>query len=164
VTGEKPMKETHLNSEAILGKLTEAVRSAHNRITGVERDILKEKTQACLEALGYDVRIKSKTSGVLVRGVKQDLSIAACIDKSGTLSIDMAGFEGGACNKELDQLTGRLSESGVVMDDLRGIHHGKKEGGVLSQEAAREITFNPLNKNNRRHLFALSRTRRMIGR
>ena len=151
-------------SDTLLNKLSDMVRSAHNRIALAEKDVIMEKTQDVLNALGYDVRVKSRRSGTLLRGMKNDLSIAADVSETGELSIDMAGFEGGACSKELDLFMGKLKDSGIMIQHPEGIFHGKKEGGVLAQEAAKEIPFNPLKKDNRRQLLAMSRQRTRIQR
>jgi len=150
--------------ETLLNHLTTAVKSAHDRISLAQKEVVLEKTRETLNTLGYDVRLKSRQSGLLLRGVKQDLSIAAEISKTGTLSLDLAGFEGGACSGELGMFVQKLEQAGIVMENAQKTHHGKKEGGILAQDAAKEIPFNPLQNNHQKRLFALSRQKLKIRR
>jgi hypothetical protein len=126
--------------------LTDAVRGAHACIATAEREVLSDAVAESLNTLDYAVRIKTKGDELLLRGTKNDLSFAARITKGAELHLDMAGFEGGACTREMDRLTGELSRRGITFGAEETVFHGKKEGGVLSQEIAQEI--NPLSSQN----------------
>jgi hypothetical protein len=104
-----------------------------------------------LKAIGYQVRVKSIGSNLLIRGKKQDLSIAAQVTQKGELHIDMAGFEGDLCTKELDRLKDELSRYGIEFELIKRKYHGKKDGGVLAQSAEKEIPFdsNALQNNTK---------------
>ncbi|MEW6418372.1 MAG: hypothetical protein AB1480_09660 [Nitrospirota bacterium] len=137
-----------VDAENLLQKLTEAVKSAHQKLEEAEREVLAEKTIESLTAIGYRVKSKPVGADLLIRGKKQDLSIAAQITQKGELHIDMAGFEGGLCRKELNRLNGELSNRGIDFEVIKRQYHGKKGGGVLAQRAEKEISveFNPLQR------------------
>lgn len=158
--------------ESLLTKMNSGVRTAHTEISKAERDVLREKTTEVLTVLGYQVKSKTKGEDILIRGKKQDLSVAAQI-KNGELSTDMAGFEGGACKGELHRLNEELARQGIVLSDIHSEYHGKRDGGVLAQEASKEIPFefNPLqeksstdSKDHIKRLMGLNRLRRRTNR
>lgn len=158
--------------ESLLTQMNSGVRTAHTEISKAERDVLREKTTEVLTVLGYQVKSKTRGEDILIRGKKQDLSVAAQI-KNGELSTDMAGFEGGACTGELHRLNEELSRQGIVLSDIHSEYHGKRDGGVLAQEAAKEVPFefNPLqeksstdSKDHIKRLMGLNRLRRRTNR
>jgi hypothetical protein len=133
-------------ADNLLQKLSKTVKTAHLKLAAAEKEVLAEKTIESLTSIGYQVKSKSIGNELLIRGKKQDLSIAAQITKNGELHIDMAGFEGGACKGELDRLNEELLKQGIGFEITDRVYHGKKEGGVLAQKIKKEITieFNPL--------------------
>lgn len=158
--------------EALLNKMNSGVRTAHSEITKAETEVLSEKMVESLTAMGYQVKSKTRGGERLIRGKKKDLSVAARIT-GGELSTDMAGFEGGACKDELKRLNEELSRKGVVFGDIHSEYHGKRDGGVLAQEASKEIPFefNPLqekassdSKEHVKRLMGLNHLRRRINR
>jgi len=158
--------------ETLLNKMNNGVRTAHSEITKAETEVLSEKMAESLNAMGYQVKSKSRGGERLIRGKKKDLSVAARIT-GGELSTDMAGFEGGACKDELKRLNEELSRKGIVLGDIHSEYHGKRDGGVLAQEASKEIPFefNPLqektssdSKEHIKRLMGLNHLRRRINR
>lgn len=147
-------KARELLSQGELGKLQElkigpaldalsnASRQAHQELATVERQVLTEKTAEAMTALGYHVQQKQRKEGMLLRGQKQSLSIAAQVDDGGQLAIDMAGFEGGSCQEALKELQQELKKRGIGITLLDRQYHGKKQGSVLAQQA--EAEFNPI--------------------
>lgn len=135
-------------AEKLIQRLTEAVKSAHQRLEEVEREVIVENTIESFKAIGYQVKRKPVGSDLLIRGKKRDLSIAALITQKGELHIDMAGFDGGACRDEMNRVSEELLKRGIDFEVIKRQYHGKKGGGVLSQKVEREISFefNPLQR------------------
>jgi hypothetical protein len=134
------------DSERLLRRLSDAAKNAHVELTRAERNVITEMTLESLTTLGYQTKSKLRGTDILVRGGKKDLSIVAHINTNNELHIDMAGFEGGACKAELARLNEELTRRGIGMEIKSSIHHGKKDGGILAQDIAKElpIEFNPL--------------------
>lgn len=159
--------------EQALDALAKSTQTAHLELARIEQDVLISKTTESLSALGYSVKKKSTKNGLLVRALKNDVSIAAQITPDGDLHIDMAGFEGGVCKQELDKLNRELTNRGVGFEVAYTRYHGKKSGGVLAQEAEKELPadFNPLaqgtekkkqQKGNRLPLLHLQRRKQRV--
>lgn len=144
---------------SVLANLSSAVRQAHSVLTATEKKVVSEMALRSLAEMGYEARIKERGNELLIRGIREDLSIAMRVTEKNELNMDMAGFTGGSCTGELDRLNETLRKHGIDCETIERVHHGKKEGGVLAQEVIREVpfSFNPLEtkvvKNNQRGKF-----------
>jgi len=133
--------------ETAVEQLNTASQAAHRELLQAESEVLADKTTDSLEALGYDVRMKQLQDGLLVRGLKEDLSIVAQVDEQGALNVDAAGFEGTECEAELDRLSAELERRGVTVAIEEAVFHGKPQGSVLTEKASDLLPkgdFNPL--------------------
>jgi len=132
--------------DTVVNTLSRLSNEAHIKLMNVEHKIIIEKTEKAMNALGYQVQKKAKGEGCLIRAKKEDLSIATHVTSEGQIHIDMAGFEGGACKKELDKVNAEFAKHGIDLDITQREYHGKKSGGVLMEEVERAMTheFNPL--------------------
>jgi len=156
--------------EDALSCLTKLTQEAHTDLSKIEIDVLTHKTTESLTALGYQVKRKVNKGGVLMRGIKKDLSIAAHVTSEGELHIDLAGFEGASCKWELERLNEELKKRGIQLEIRSSLYHGKKGGGVLAQEAEQNLPrdINPpqavkhQKSNRRHHLNNLRRMRQCI--
>lgn len=126
-----------------LSSLEDATRRAHERLARAEQNALTRTTQDVLKSCGYEVRRKEQSDGELVRGKKQDLSVAAVLE-GGEVEMDLAGFEGRSCEEEMERLKEAFRERGISLRVTRSDFHGQEEGGILAQEASEELPFNPL--------------------
>jgi hypothetical protein len=126
-----------------LSSLEDATRRAHERLARAEQNALTRTTQDVLKSCGYEVRRKEQGEGELVRGKKQDLSVAAHLE-GGEVEMDLAGFEGRSCEEEMERLKEAFRERGISLRITSSDFHGQEEGGTLAQEASEELPFNPL--------------------
>lgn len=130
-----------------LSSLEDATQQAHERLARAEQDALTRTTQDVLERCGYEVRRKEQGGGDLVRGKKEDLSVAAHLE-GGEVEMDLAGFEGRSCEEEMEQLKEAFRERGISLRVTKSDFHGREEGGSLAQEASEELPFNPLTEKS----------------
>jgi hypothetical protein len=135
----------HMESQLdeTLSSLEDATQRAHERLARAEQDALTRTTQDVLERCGYEVRHKHQGRGDLVRGKKEDLSVAAHLE-GGEVEMDLAGFEGRSCEEEMERLKEAFRERGISLRLTKSDFHGQEEGGPLAQEASEELLFNPL--------------------
>lgn len=171
----KSLTALHSDIDIAVSKLSKLSKEAHIKLAQVEHKVIVDKTEETMNALGYQVKKKAKKEGCLIRAKKNDLSIAARVTSEGELHIDMAGFEGGDCRKELDRLNAELSKRGIELNITKREYHGKKSGGVLIQEVEKEMApeFNPIRepetkgkklKSHLQRLMKLSHLRQRIHR
>lgn len=136
------LKLNELNVEKSLDSLSKAARESHLELAMAERQVLGETTEEALKEKGYQVSLKRRPDGLLLRATKGDVSIAAQVDNGGQLSIDMAGFEGPSCKVALEEIHEELERRGVTLKTLQKHQHDKKEGSVLIRQV--EEVFNPI--------------------
>lgn len=122
-----------------LNELKNLYSDVNNKITSVEKDILKNKVLESLEELGYSTRKKVSSGNILIKGENEDRFVAATINKNNELHIDIAGFEGNSCSNDINLIHSKLNEKGIEIDIKKQIYHGKKEGGVLAQSIQKEF-------------------------
>lgn len=122
-----------------LNELKNLYSEVNNKITSVEKEILKNKVLESLEELGYSTKKKVSTGNVLIKGESGDRFVAATINKNNELHIDIAGFEGNSCSNDINMIHSKLNEKGIDIDIKKQIYHGKKEGGVLAQSIQKEF-------------------------
>lgn len=122
-----------------LNELKNLYVDVNNKISSVEKDILKNKVLESLEELGYSTRNMVSTGTVLIKGESGDRFVAATINKKNELHIDIAGFEGNTCSNDINLIHSKLNEKGIDIDIKKQIYHGKKEGGVLAQSIQKEF-------------------------
>ncbi len=129
-----------------LDALSSAARGAHRRLLASEQRVLAEVAAQSLQDLGYGLAVKERPDGLLVRGLRQDLSVAIRITPDVEVHIDTAGFEGQTCAAEVKRLEAAMAERGVHLTLKRRDMHGRKEGGGLMKACGEEKgwTFNPL--------------------
>lgn len=170
---DKSLNKQQLNDS--LNKLSELTRAAHGELMDIEREIVIEKSFESLRALGYKVMSKNLQNRTLIRGIKDDISIAAEVSCECELKIDMAGFDGRQCEETLNQLNNEYKKRGIDITISQQHYHGKKDGYVLAKESAKimpDSSFNPLKNNTsksktdvqRRHLLHNLKQRKKIKR
>jgi len=111
-----------------LEKTTKAIHDANIKISFVENEILKKETIISLKGLGYKVKEYTIGNEILIRGIKNDLSIVAQIDKYNEMQVDMGGFEGNSCVTELKKFHVALKDRGIEIDVNHSEVHDKKAG------------------------------------
>jgi hypothetical protein len=115
------------------------VKDTHILLKKAEIDILNQKSMNSLSSIGYEVQNKKNDSEIIIRGSKNDVSVAISINNDGEMSLDMAGFENHECENELKQIHDKFKQNGIEMKVKSDIYHGKKEGGVLIQKVQKEF-------------------------
>ena len=141
--GAEGLAQMESQLDETLSSLEDATQRAHERLARAEQNALTRTTQDVLERCGYEVRRKQQGGGDLVRGKKEDLSVAAHLE-DGEVEMDLAGFEGRNCEEEMERLKEAFRERGISLRVTKSDFHGQEEGGGLAQEASEELPFNPL--------------------
>lgn len=154
-----------------LTNLNSAVKQAHNILVTTEKKVVSEVAIKTLAEMGYKAKTKEIQDDILIRGTRKDRSIAMRITDKNEFHMDMAGFTSTSCSEERELLHETLKKHDIECETIERCHHGKKEGGVLAQEAMRELPFlfNPLEKhavknNQRNTLLKLSVLKQKIKR
>lgn len=135
----KHMVSDPLKCESLLHDLSNVTKEAHEELCKAEQAVVKEKTVESLIEAGYKVRVKRGKGEYLIRGTKDLLSVAAQVTSNGEMNIDMGGFDGNNCRKELDQINNTLFRKGIIVEIQDVNYHGKKSGGVLLQKIMKEV-------------------------
>lgn len=128
-----------MKCESLFDDLSDAIKEAHSELCRAEQDVIKIKTMESLRELGYTIRAKQHKGEYLIRGTKDLLSVAAQITADGEMNIDMGGFDGKSCVKEMERINNILNRKGIGIDVLYMRYHGKKSGGVLLQNILNKV-------------------------
>ena len=145
-----------------LDTLSSAARDAHRRLVASEQRVLAEVAAQSLQDLGYDFAVKERPDGLLVRGLRQDLSVAVRITRDVEVHMDTAGFEGQACAADIAKLEAAMAKHGVQLTIKQRIMHRRPEGGNLMRSCKEDTgwTFNPLSSTTRRRARRASAAKR----
>jgi hypothetical protein len=118
--------------------LTTAVHDSHQYLVKAERATIAATVGNTLQDMGYDVRVASANDNVALVGRREHHTLAMVVRPGGRLEMDMAGFEGGACNPETRALLEGLRRNGLVIAEQNLKWHGRFEGGALIRKAQRQ--------------------------
>lgn len=115
--------------------LSVAARTAHDRLATAERTTITAVVGNAMTDLGYEVRAAAADHQAAVVGRKEHVTAAIVVGSGGRLEIDMAGYEGEACDRESKALVDALRKHGLVIAEACLSRHGRPEGGALIRAA-----------------------------
>jgi hypothetical protein len=119
--------------DVALKDLTSAVQSAHQTLALQEQETATNHLHSVLSTRGYTVRISEAEAGParLIRAKKGEQVIAARVADTGTLEMDMAGFEPEKCTQERSAIVGQLQRRGYQIRLAKQVVHNRREGGEI---------------------------------
>jgi len=121
--------------------LESGLREVHTRLAEAQHQIVVNSTKESLREMGYKVHIQSACSSVgswtALWATKGAKAIAVVVSPKSQLMMDMIGWEGTTCQAELIAFRQRMTQKGVQFREGRRYSHGRREGGLLIQEAAK---------------------------
>jgi hypothetical protein len=121
--------------------LESGLREVHTRLAEAQHQIVVDSTIRSLREMGYKVHTQSTCSPVgswtALWATKGAKAIAVVVSPKSQLMMDMIGWEGTTCQAELIAFRQRMTQKGVQFREGRRYSHGRREGGLLIQEAAK---------------------------
>jgi len=145
-----------------LNELTKAVRTAHHTLAEQEQRTITDDLRSVLAARGYTVRTgKSNASRIRLLHAKMgEHVVAASIANTGTLDLDLAGFEAGKCTQERQAIVELLEQRGYQIQLNQRVVHNRREGGEVVKAIEKE--FHQIDERFRRlNLAKAQRSRRL---
>jgi hypothetical protein len=97
------------------------------KLCQVEKKVMFETVSASLHELGYLVEAR----GHCLRATRGQTCIWAEANPYGELAMDLSGFSGLSCIKEMARVEAELQKRGVILKRSASDSHGKPEGGAL---------------------------------
>ena len=145
-----------------LNELTQAVRTAHHTLAEREQRTITDDLRSVLAARGYTVRIKEPTASRmrLIRAKRGEHVVAARIASTGTMELDLAGFEAIKCTQERQAIVEQLEGRGYQIQINQRVVHNRREGGEVVKAIEKE--FQEIDERFRRlNLAKAQRSRRV---
>jgi len=93
----------------------------------VEKEVMLDAVSSSLNDIGYLM----ETRGDVLRATRGQTCIWAKTNPYGELSMDISGFSGLSCMKEIASVEDELKKRGVLLKRSSSQSHGRPEGGVL---------------------------------
>ena len=165
---QAPMKlaqaVTNTQLKSALSEMTSTIQTAHQNLAQKEQRVVTQDLCSILTARGYTVRVKEVDAGKTksLRAKKGESVVAAQIPNTGTLKLDMAGFESGKCTQEREAIVQQLSQRGYQIGIEQRTVHNRREGGAIVQEIERH--FQEADDKLRRLNLAKARSKRRLKR
>lgn len=147
-----------------LNEMTQAVRTAHQTLAEREQRIITDDLRSVLAARGYTVRIEASLAGRmrLLRAKMGEHVVAARIADTGTLELDLAGFEAGKCTQERQAIVSKLEQRGYQIQINQRVVHNRREGGEIVKNIEKE--FHQIDERLRRLKLAKAQRARRVRR
>jgi len=145
-----------------LNEMTSAIKTAHKTLAKQEQRTITDDLRSVLSARGYSVHMKESLAGRmrLIRAWRKENVVAARIADTGTLELDLAGFEAGKCTEERQAIVEQLQERGYQVEIHQRVVHNRREGGEIVK--AIEEEFQEIDERFRRlNLAKAQRSRRV---
>jgi hypothetical protein len=119
--------------------LASGLREVHTRLAEAQHQIVVNSTIRSLREMGYKVQSARSSVGswTALWATKGAKAIAVVVSPKSQLMMDMIGWEGTTCQAELIAFRQRMTQKGVQFREGRRYSHGRREGGLLIQEAAK---------------------------
>jgi len=126
-------KLTGALAEARLAERTLSVATydSHQRLLMAQQTVLIAQTEQSLTGMGYQVERLAGSQDQALWATNDGRTIAALVEPSGRLLMDMAGFDGVACHREAEQMLVALEQNGVEVRREQVLLHGRRDGGPL---------------------------------
>ena len=133
-----------------LNEMTTAVQTAHQTLAKQEQRTVTDDLRSVLANRGYTVHIKESLAGRmrLIRARRKENVVAARITDTGTLELDLAGFEAGKCTQERQAIIEQLEQRGYQIHIDQQVVHNRREGGEIVK--AIEDEFQEIDERFRR--------------
>ena len=116
--------ESATNAQKRLEKLATDVQKG---LCQVEKEVMVETVSTALHDLGYLV----DSRGNSLKATVGQTCVWAETNDFGELFIDLSGFSGLSCMKEMIRVEGQFKKLGLVLKRSTSHSHGRPEGGVL---------------------------------
>lgn len=131
-------KEAFQLAEDSRESLLSVLNSSYSRLAAVQERCVSRVSSMALARMDYKLTEASNNKGTVIFARKREKSVAMAILRDGKIWIDMAGFSGGACEVELQDLFRRLKKGGVYISRRESSPHFRLSGGRM---------FSKLNKD-----------------
>lgn len=163
-TGQLTQAVTQTQLKSALSEMTSAIQTAHQMLAREEQRVVTDDLCSIFTSRGYTVRVKDADVGKTkwIRAKKGEHVVAAQVPNTGTLKLDMAGFESGKCTEERKAIVQQLSQRGYQIGINRKIVHNRREGGTIVQEIERH--FQEADDKLRRLKLAKAHSKRRLKR
>jgi len=139
-TVTKDIKQT---AHSLNTRLREITSDAHQKLANAEGSILRDIFSQSLKNNGY--RVKEKMGAL--RATKGTTCIWTQIDQKARMSLDVSGFSGLSCQKEIRKLENELAIQGISLNRDSFELHGNKDGGDLAKKMSNFFKQNMANKS-----------------
>jgi hypothetical protein len=149
-TGRLTQTVTAGQITSALKEMTSAVQTAHHTLAKQEQKTITDDLRSVLSARGYSVHIKESLAGRmrLIRAKRLEHVVAVRIADTGTLELDLAGFEAGKCTQERQAIVEQLEQRGYQIQIEQQVVHNRREGGEIVK--AIEEEFHQIDERFRR--------------
>lgn len=108
-------------------RLERLASNVQQKLCRVEKEVMLDAVSSSLNDIGYLV----ENRGDVLRATRGQSCIWAKTNPYGELSMDISGFSGLSCMKEIASVEGELKKRGVLLKRSSSYPHGRPEGGAL---------------------------------
>ncbi len=131
------VRESARFAEQAQSLLVNGLQTLHDRLAEAQHRFVVQAAKESLRSLGYQWQAAQREGWTAIWAARGAKGIAVLVSPDNELTIDMLGWEGTACQGELNEFLKALQERGVSFSSGRRFPHGRREGGVLLQGALR---------------------------
>ena len=126
--------------------LASGLKEVHTRLAQAQHRFVVDSAVKSLQEMGYQIQSARSSHGswTALWATKGAQAIAVVVSPKSQLMMDMVGWEGTRCQAELLAFRQRMAKRGIQFREGRRYHHGRREGGLLIQEAAKVSRENRL--------------------
>jgi hypothetical protein len=132
------LKEAAQHAAEAEALFTTTLHDAHQRLLNAEKTTIAVQAGNALVDLGYEVKIARVKRNVALVGRRGQQVMAMVLQPDSRIQLDMAGFEGSACERDTMRLLAKLRENGLVVAEVNLIRHGRFTGGPWIHKAQRQ--------------------------
>ncbi len=118
------------DADRLAGRLEKLAAEVQRELCQVEQQVVVETVAAALEEEGYLVDRR----GGRLKATRGLTCVWAEVDPFAELALDMSGFSGLDCVREMGKIEKRLRAKGLRIERNTTQSHGRPAGGVLAQK------------------------------
>lgn len=145
-TAQKQLRTADVNdalhsvrqAQSLLKLVLKEVRTNLHR---AQHEFVVSSVTKSLEELGYQVKSANSVIGsgswTAIWATKGGNAIGVVVSPQSQITLDMIGWEGTSCQAELYAFRQKVEEKGIHFQDGKRYLHGRREGGILLQNAAK---------------------------
>ena len=119
--------------------LKSVLKDVQTHLYRAQHEFVVSSVKKSLEELGYQVKSARSAIGswTALWATKGGNAIGVVVSPQSRITLDMLGWEGTSCQAELYAFCQKMEEKGIHFQEGKRYLHGRRDGGILLQNAAK---------------------------